>query len=200
MDQKVMYQPVTREIVSALQAIVGEKNIIFSDPDLLQNYAHDEVAGPEYARMPEAVVKPASASEISEIMKLANRHRVPVTPRGGGTGLSCGAVPLFGGIVLALERMNRILEIDRENMVAVVEPGVVTSEIGKAVQAFGLFYAGYPMSFESCFRGEPRGERRRRPRHQVRGHGASCPRSGGCPAHRRDRGNGRKAAQGCHGL
>ena len=153
MDQKVMYQPVTREIVSALQAIVGEKNIIFSDPDLLQNYAHDEVAGPEYARMPEAVVKPASASEISEIMKLANRHRVPVTPRGGGTGLSCGAVPLFGGIVLALERMNRILEIDRENMVAVVEPGVVTSEIGKAVQAFGLFYAGYPMSFESCFIG-----------------------------------------------
>ena len=111
------------------------------------------MAGPEYARMPEVVVKPASAREISEIMKIANRHRVPVTPRGGGTGLSCGAVPLCGGIVLALERMNRILEIDRENMVAVVEPGVVTSEIGKAVQEFGLFYAGYPMSFESCFIG-----------------------------------------------
>ncbi len=111
------------------------------------------MAGPEYAHMPEVVVKPASASEISEIMKLANRQRVPVTPRGGGTGLSCGAVPLYGGIVLALERMNRILEIDRENMVAVVEPGVVTSEISKAVQAFGLFYAGYPMSFESCFIG-----------------------------------------------
>ncbi|MCK7485449.1 MAG: FAD-binding oxidoreductase [Bacillus subtilis] len=62
-------------------------------------------------------------------------------------------MPLYGGIVLALERMNRILEIDRENMVAVVEPGVVTSEIGKAVQEFGLFYAGYPMSFESCFIG-----------------------------------------------
>lgn len=153
MNEKTSYAPVTREIASALQAIVGEKNLIFSDPDLLQNYAHDEVAGPEYARMPEAVVKPASASEISEIMKLANRQRVPVTPRGGGTGLSCGAVPLYGGIVLALERMNRILEIDRENMVAVVEPGVVTSEISKAVQAFGLFYAGYPMSFESCFIG-----------------------------------------------
>jgi glycolate oxidase len=153
MNEKTSYAPVTREIASALQAIVGEKNLIFSDPDLLQNYAHDEVAGTEYARMPEAVVKPASASEISEIMKLANRQRVPVTPRGGGTGLSCGAVPLYGGIVLALERMNRILEIDRENMVAVVEPGVVTSEISKAVQAFGLFYAGYPMSFESCFIG-----------------------------------------------
>jgi glycolate oxidase len=153
MNEKTAYAPVTRKIASALQAIVGEKNVIFSDPDLLQNYAHDEVSGPEYARMPEAVVKPASASEISEILKLANRHRIPVTPRGGGTGLSCGAVPLFGGIVLALERMNRILEIDRENMVAVVEPGVVTSEISKAVQAFGLFYAGYPMSFESCFIG-----------------------------------------------
>jgi glycolate oxidase len=153
MSEKAPYQPVTREIVKELQSVVGEKNLIFNDPDLLQNYSHDEVAGPQYARMPEVVVKPATAQEISSIMKLANRHRIPVTPRGGGTGLSCGAVPIYGGIVLALERMNRILEIDRENMVAVVEPGVVTSEIGKAVQEFGLFYAGYPMSFESCFIG-----------------------------------------------
>jgi glycolate oxidase len=153
MNETTPYAPVTQDVVNELMAIVGEKNVIFSDPDLLQNYAHDETADPEYARMPEAVVKPASASEISAIIKLANRQRVPVTPRGGGTGLSCGAVPLFGGIVLALERMNRIIEIDRENMVAVVEPGVVTSEISKAVQAFGLFYAGYPMSFESCFIG-----------------------------------------------
>lgn len=153
MSETTFYAPVTRAIVAALQAIVGEKNIIFDNPEMLAPYAHDEVAGPEYARMPEVVVKPATASEISEIMKLANRQRVPVTPRGGGTGLSCGAVPLYGGIVLALERMNRILEIDRENMVAVVEPGVVTSEISKAVQLFGLFYAGYPMSFESCFIG-----------------------------------------------
>jgi glycolate oxidase len=153
MSDKAVYQPVTREIVKELQAIVGEKNLVFGDAELLRNYSHDEVAGPEYARMPEVVVKPASAKEVSEVLKLANRHRVPVTPRGGGTGLSCGAVPMHGGIVLALERMNRILEIDRENMVAVVEPGVVTSEIGKAVQEFGLFYAGYPMSFESCFIG-----------------------------------------------
>jgi glycolate oxidase subunit GlcD len=153
MDQEAMYQPVTREIAAELQAVVGEKNMIFGDEELLRNYSHDEVAGPEYARMPEIVVKPASAREISEIMKIANRYRVPVTPRGGGTGLSCGAVPSHGGIVLALERMNRILEIDRENMVAVVEPGVVTSEISKAVQECGLFYAGYPMSFESCFIG-----------------------------------------------
>lgn len=153
MGDKTAYRPVTREIAAELVSAVGEKNLIFGDAELLRNYSHDEVAGPEYARMPEAVVKPSTAREVSAILKIANRHRVPVTPRGGGTGLSCGAVPLFGGIVLSLERMNRILEIDRENMVAVVEPGVVTSEIGKAVQEFGLFYAGYPMSFESCFIG-----------------------------------------------
>ncbi len=153
MSEKAAYQPVTREIVDELLASVGEKNLVFDNPEILQGYSHDEVSGQEYARMPEVVVKPASAREVSEILKLANRRRVPVTPRGGGTGLSCGAVPLYGGIVLALERMNRILEIDRDNMAAVVEPGVVTSEIGKAVQEFGLFYAGYPMSFESCFIG-----------------------------------------------
>ena len=147
------FEKVTPEIAAELRAVAGEKHIIFADQELLRNYSQDEVAGPEYASMPEVVVKPASAREISEIMKIANRHRVPVTPRGGGTGLSCGAVPCHGGIVLALERMNRILEIDRDNMVAVVEPGVVTSEISKAVQEFGFFYAGYPMSFESCFIG-----------------------------------------------
>ncbi len=153
MEEMTAYRPVTPEIAAELQSVVGEKNLIVGDEERLRGYSHDEVAGPEYARMPEAVVKPVTAREVSAILKIANRHRVPVTPRGGGTGLSCGAVPLFGGVVLSLERMNRILEIDRENMAAVVEPGVVTSEIGKAVQEFGLFYAGYPMSFESCFIG-----------------------------------------------
>jgi len=153
MDGMTAYRPVTPEIAAELRSVVGEKNLIVGDEERLRGYSHDEVAGPEYARMPEAVVKPVSAREVAAILKVANRHRVPVTPRGGGTGLSCGAVPLFGGVVLSLERMNRILEIDRENMAVVVEPGVVTSEIGKAVQEFGLFYAGYPMSFESCFIG-----------------------------------------------
>ncbi|MGZ3592231.1 MAG: FAD-binding oxidoreductase, partial [Syntrophales bacterium] len=147
------YQPVTREIAVQLQSIVGEKNIIFNDVERMQDYSHDEVADPDYAHMPEVVVKPQSAREISQIMKLANKYRIPVTPRGGGTGLSCGAVPVLGGILLSLDRMNRILEIDKENMMVVVEPGVVTREINIAVQEHGLFYAGYPMSFESCFIG-----------------------------------------------
>jgi glycolate oxidase len=86
-------------------------------------------------------------------MQLANREMIPVTPRGAGSGLSCGAVPVHGGILLSLERMDRILEIDAENMVVVVEPGVVTNEINEAVGEYGLFYAGYPMSQETCFIG-----------------------------------------------
>ncbi len=147
------YRPVTPAIADELRAIVGEQHVIYDDPERMRNYAHDEVAGEEYAHMPEVVVKPRTAEEISQIMRLANRELIPVTPRGAGSGLSCGAVPVCGGIVLSVERMNRILEIDRENLVVVVEPGVVTNDINEAVQEYGLFYAGYPMSVESCFVG-----------------------------------------------
>jgi len=103
--------------------------------------------------MPEAVVKPSSAEEIAQIVRLANKYKIPITPRGAGSGLSGGAVPVYGGIVLSVERMNRILEIDKENLVVVVEPGVVTNEINNAVKEYGLFYAGYPMSVETCYIG-----------------------------------------------
>jgi glycolate oxidase len=144
------YSPITPDIASELRRIVGERHVIYDEPERMESYAHDEVSGEEYAHLPEAVVKPGSAGEIARVMVLANRERVPVTPRGAGTGLSGGAVPVYGGIVLSLERMNRILEIDRQNMVVVVQPGLVTNEINAAVRKFGLFYAGYPMSVESC--------------------------------------------------
>jgi glycolate oxidase len=147
------YQPVTAETVKALGAIVGERHVLFGEPARMERYAHDEVAGAEHAHMPEVVVKPDTAAEISEVVRLANRERIPVTPRGAGSGLSCGAVPIYGGILLSLERMNRIVEVDEENLVVVVEPGVVTNDINEAVQGYGLFYAGYPMSVESCFVG-----------------------------------------------
>ncbi len=147
------YRPVTPAVADELAAILGEAHVLYGDPAAMQDYAHDEVAGDEHAHMPEAVVKPASAEEISQVLRLANRERIPVTPRGAGSGLSCGAVPIYGGIVLSTERMNRILEIDRENMVAVVEPGVVTNDINDAIEEHGLFYAGYPMSVELCFVG-----------------------------------------------
>ena len=147
-----LYQLVTPDVAAELIGIVGEQHVIYGEPERMLDYARDEV-GPDHGNMPEVVVKPANAEEISTIMRLANRERIPVTPRGAGSGLSCGAVPVYGGIVLSLERMNHILEIDRDNMVIVVEPGVVTNDINEAISEYGLFYAGYPMSVELCFVG-----------------------------------------------
>jgi len=150
---KTKYNPVTPEIVAELSEILGDKYVIFDDAERLEPYSHDEVPNPRYAHMPEALVRPRTAEEISAIVKLANRCMVPITPRGAGSGLSGGAVPIHGGIVLLVDRMNKILDIDRDNMMVVVEPGVVTSEINDAVEEFGLFYAGYPMSLETCYIG-----------------------------------------------
>jgi glycolate oxidase len=149
-EQPGPYSPVTEAVAAELRAIVGEAHVLYGDPDRMIDYGHDEVAGAEHAHPPEAVVLPASAVEVSAVLRLANRERIPVTPRGAGSGLSGGAVPVRGGIVLSSERMNRILEIDRVNLVAVVEPGVITNAVNEAVAEFGLFYAGYPMSLETC--------------------------------------------------
>jgi glycolate oxidase len=147
------YNPVTPAIIRELQEIVGERYVIFGDPEQLEPFSHDEVTEKKYHHLPEAVVRPKTAEEISRIMKLANRELIPVTPRGGGSGLSGGAVPIMGGIVLYVDRMNSILEIDVDNMMVVVEPGVVTNDIDAAVAEHGLFFAGYPMSLQSCFIG-----------------------------------------------
>ena len=147
------YNRVTPELIAQLKEIVGASNVIHDDPEKMEPYSHDEVFEKGYASMPEVVVKPSQTEEVARIMQLANREMVPVTPRGAGSGLSGGAVPLFGGIVLALERMNRILEIDNENLMTVVEPGVITNELSKILRGEGLFYAGYPLSLETCFIG-----------------------------------------------
>ncbi len=146
------YAPVTDEVVRELAAIVGERFVI-TDREKLEPYSHDEVAEVAYASLPEVVVRPGTAEEVAGIVQLANRRLIPVTPRGAGSGLSGGAVPVCGGIVLATDRMNRILEVDEQNMMAVVEPGVVTNDINEQVSRLGLFYAGYPMSLETCYIG-----------------------------------------------
>ncbi len=147
------YGTVTPEIVQELKRIVGNKHVFFGDDDILAKYSHDEVAEVMYQGMPEVVVKPGSKEEISEIMRLANRELIPVTPQGARSGLSGGGVPALGGIVLTVERMNRILEIDKENMMAVAEPGIITNEFSAAVEKEGLFFAGYPMSLLTCYLG-----------------------------------------------
>ena len=147
------YKKVTPAIVKELADIVGEKYIIYNDPESLETFSHDEIPGSVYRHMPEVVVRPETAQEISDIMKLANREMIPVTPRGAGSGLSGGAVPVYGGIVLLVDRMNNILEIDEKNMMITVEPGVVSNDINECLKEYGLFYAGYPMSLETCYIG-----------------------------------------------
>jgi glycolate oxidase len=145
------YNPLTEDIVKELESILGSKNVIL-DEEKMENYSHDETPE-EYAHMPEVVITPTSAEQISEVMKLANNHLIPVTPRGAGSGLSGGAIPTFGGILLSVEKMNKVLEIDYDNMMIVVEPGLVTNEINGLVEDKGLFFAGYPMSLLTCYIG-----------------------------------------------
>ncbi len=146
------FQAVTEGIAREIVSICGQDNVL-RDEGAMARYSRDKVPEPRYHAMPELVAKPGSAAEIQAILRLANRERVPVTPRGAGSGLAGGAIPVFGGIVVSLERMNRILEIDRENQVAVVEPGVVTNALDQALEPTGLFFAGYPLSEEICFIG-----------------------------------------------
>ena len=99
------YEKITPEIIENLKSIVGPKNVVPAT-DAMQPYSHDEVTDPAYHRMPEAVVFAEKAEQVSAVLKLANAFRFPVVPRGAGTGLACGAVPEYGGIVLSVEKMN----------------------------------------------------------------------------------------------
>jgi len=145
-----MYNQVAAKTVEALRQIVGAENVLVGTEEM-EPYTHDEVVG--LRADPEVVVRVTSAAQVSEVLKLAQRERVPVTPRGAGDGLSGGAVPVQGGIVMTLEKMNRILEIDKQNLMVTVEPGVITGDIHRAVEAEGLFYPPDPASLDSCFIG-----------------------------------------------
>jgi glycolate oxidase len=146
------YNKVTPEVIETLCRICGKGNVC-TDEEKIDAYSHDETDVTEYGHMPEAVVLPTSTEQVAQIVKLANEELIPITPRGAGSGLSGGAIPHLGGIVLSLEKMNKLLEIDKENMVAVVEAGMVTNDFAAAVQAEGLFFAGYPMSLQTCMIG-----------------------------------------------
>jgi len=130
------------KVVERLRAMVGKENVLAGD-EIPEEYGCDEALTVKPC-LPEVLVKPGSAEEVAKILSLANEEKIPVTPRGGGTGLSGGCVAVCGGILLCLERMNRILEIDEENCVAVVEAGVVLADLYKAVEAHGLCYPIYP--------------------------------------------------------
>lgn len=126
---------------------LGEGKVVTA-PDLLDNYSRDETSGLQGA--PDIVVRAACKEDVVSAMAACREHNVPVTPRGAGTGVTGGAVPVQGGVVLSVERMNRIIEIDRENLVAVVEPGVITAELQNRALELGLFYPPDPASLDSC--------------------------------------------------
>ncbi len=132
------------KVLKEITQIVGKENV-FTAPEDLHCYAEDATLG-VISKPPEAVVKPGSAEEISRILKLANKEHFPVVPRGAGTSLSGGAMPLEGGIVLETNRLNKILEIDKENLTAFVQPGVITAKFHQEVEKLGLFFPPDPGS------------------------------------------------------
>ena len=134
------------QIIDKLTAITGPQ-YIFLDEETRRHYGHDETE--DYNFPPSVVVKPGTTGEVSAIMKLATEYKIPVVPIGGRTGLSGGALSIFGGIGLSMERFNRI-NIDEKNLQATVEPCVITQVFREAVAAKGLFYPPDPSSQGSC--------------------------------------------------
>lgn len=137
-------------ILSEIKKIVGE-DYVFTDQETLNNYGHDETEDLSFP--PHIVVKPANTFEIAKIIKLANEFKIPTTPIGGKTGLSGGALSVYGGIALSTERLNKIIDIDEKNVQVITEPAVITQILREAVADKGLFYPVDPSSLGSCFIG-----------------------------------------------
>jgi glycolate oxidase len=138
------------EHIKAFEKIVGEQ-YVFVDEEALNHYAHDETEDLHF--LPDVVIKPFNAEEISAVLKICNQYKIPVTPRGAGTGLSGGALPHLGGVLLSIERLNNIVEIDERNLQVTTEAGVITEILQDAVKEKGLFYPPDPSSRGSCMIG-----------------------------------------------
>jgi glycolate oxidase len=133
------------QFIHQLKQAIGEK-YVYTDPERLEAYNFD---GTEYRFIPDLVVEPETTEQISVLMKLASAYRIPVVPRGAATGLSGGALAIQGGVVLSFLRMDKILEIDEINMIAVVQPGVINLHLHEAIEARGLYYPPDPASYET---------------------------------------------------
>ncbi|OKS85836.1 FAD-binding oxidoreductase [Mucilaginibacter polytrichastri] len=144
------YQTITPQLLQQFKTIVGDAYILTAAEDL-EKYSHDETEDLVY--YPQVVARPQMAEEVAALLKLCNANHIPVTPRGAGTGLSGGALPVKQGLVIAMERFNKITQIDEENLQATVEPGVITEVLMDAVAEKGLLYPVDPASKGSCFIG-----------------------------------------------
>src|SRR5215469_605734 len=142
------------EVVHELSALLGARYVLHTPYDLML-YEYDASID---RCTPDIVALPATTEEVAAIVKIAARHNVPVVPRGAGTGLSGGAIPIYGGIMIAFARMNRILEIDYDNLRAVVQPGLVNLHLSNALNPRGFYYVPDPSSQRSCTIGGNVGE------------------------------------------
>ncbi|MDO7887667.1 FAD-binding oxidoreductase [Hymenobacter cheonanensis] len=150
----MQFNALTPALVSAFEAIVSPAHVLTAATAEAQQYeAYGRDHTEDFHFAPDVVLRPAAVEEVSAIMQLCHQHRVPVTARGAGTGLSGGALPIHNGVVLSMERFNKILKIDERNLQATVEPGVVTEAFQNAVKEVGLFYPPDPASKGSCFLG-----------------------------------------------
>ena len=138
------------EVIAQFRAIVGDSYVLL-DSESKNDYAHDKTE--DYFFLPDVVLKPGTTEEVSGVLKICNQHRIPTTPRGAGTGMTGGALPIKKGVVISLERFNKNLDIDELNLQATVEPGVITEVFQNAVKEKGLFYPPDPASSGSCFLG-----------------------------------------------
>jgi glycolate oxidase len=136
-----------KKVISQLRKIVGKDAVLTSKEDL-NAYSYDGTT--TWAHVPDVVVLPTTTEQVSQILKLADENRIPVTPRGAGTNVSGGSIPIKGGIVLCTTKMNKILDINKTNLTATVEPGVVLQDFNDALAKQGLFYPPDPVSFFGC--------------------------------------------------
>jgi len=143
------YKPIDAQDIHYFQSLLNER--CFVDQEVRSDYGHDETE--DITIVPDVVLKPETTAEVSEIMRYCNAHSIVVTPSGARTGLSGGAIPVFGGVALSMERFNKIITIDERNHQVITEPGVITQVLQDAVREKGLFYPPDPASKGSCFIG-----------------------------------------------
>jgi len=143
-------KPIPFEVYQQFKSILSEE-FVLTDAESLEKHGHDETE--HLLFLPQVVLRPRTTEEISRIMRICNEHLIPVTPRGAGTGLSGGALPHLGGVLISTDRMNVILDIDEQNLQVTTEPGVITEVLQNAVKEKGLFYPPDPSSRGSCFIG-----------------------------------------------
>ncbi len=138
-----MFNKIDEEFLSDLKNAVAGGDVI-TDREKMIDFSHDEYSRENIRNFPDAVVAPSSSEEVSGVVSLCSRKNIPLTARGGGTGLCGGCVASFGGVVLSLSKMNNIIEFDSDNLTVTVEAGVSLTEFFKAVEAHGLFFPPHP--------------------------------------------------------